>query len=177
MVTKDSAVGQPFPGTVPGMVEVESALDAAGLKNPRVREYVAHWAAITQPDRIEVVSAEDDARLVQEALDAGELQPAGPGRYYSRSYHLDTARSEERTVVATGKPEDRGVYNNWKPADEMTDLLVERMRGASAGKTMYVIPYLMSPPGNALTSWAWCCARGSCSPPPASRQVSQAPRC
>ena len=28
------------------------------------------------------------------------------------------------------------------------------MRGASAGKTMYVIPYLMSPPGNALAPWA-----------------------
>lgn len=153
-MTKDPAAGRSIVGTVPGMVEVESALDEAGLQNPRVREYVAHWAAITQPDRIEVVSAEDDARLVQEALDAGELQPAGPGRYYSRSYHLDTARSEERTVVATGRPEDRGVYNNWKPADETTDLLVERMRGASAGRTMYVIPYLMAPPGSPLESYA-----------------------
>lgn len=136
------------------MVDVENALDEAGLKNPRVREYVAHWAEITQPDRIEVVSAEDDARLVQEALDAGELLPAGPGRYYSRSYVKDTARSEERTVVATADEADRGVYNNWRPAAEMTDLLVERMRGASAGKTMYVIPYLMAPPGSPLESYA-----------------------
>ena len=136
------------------MVDVDSALDEAGLKNPRVREYVAHWAAITQPDRIEVVSAADDARLVQEALDAGELLPAGAGRYYSRSYHKDTARSEERTVVATSRESDRGVYNNWKPAAEMTQLLTERMRGASAGKTMYVIPYLMAPPGSPLESYA-----------------------
>ena len=57
------------------MVEVEKALDEAGLKNPKVREYVAHWAAITEPDRIEVVSAADDARLVAEALEAGELLP------------------------------------------------------------------------------------------------------
>lgn len=136
------------------MVDVEIALDQAGLKNPRVREYVAHWAAITRPDRVEVVSAEDDARLVQEALDAGELMPAGPGRYYSRSYVKDTARSEERTVVATAAESDRGVYNNWKPAAEMTELLVERMRGASAGKTMYVIPYLMAPPGSPLEAYA-----------------------
>ena len=33
-------------------------------------------------------------------------------------------------------------------------MLEDRMRGASAGKTMYVIPYLMSPPGNALAPWA-----------------------
>src|SRR6478736_1676721 len=136
------------------MVDVKSALDEAGLTNPRVREYVAHWAAITRPDRIEVVSAADDARLLQEAVDAGELQPAGEGRYYSRSYHKDTARSEERTVVATSDEADRGVYNNWKPAAEMTDLLVERMRGASRGKTMYVIPYLMAPPGSPLAPYA-----------------------
>ena len=28
------------------------------------------------------------------------------------------------------------------------------MRGASRGKTMYVIPYLMAPPGNELAPWA-----------------------
>ena len=105
-------------------------------------------------ERVEVVDATDDARLVQEALDAGEIEPAGEGRYYSRSYHKDTARSEERTVVATSNPEDKGVYNNWRPSSEMKPLLEERMRGASAGKTMYVIPYLMSPPGNELAPWA-----------------------
>src|SRR4051812_19172642 len=85
---------------VEATLDVDAALDEAGIKNQHVRDYVAHWAAITRPDRIEVVSADDDARLVQEALDAGELQPAGEGLYYSRSYAKDTARSEERTIVA-----------------------------------------------------------------------------
>ncbi len=136
------------------MAEVEAALDAAGVTNPRVREYVRHYADLTGAARVEVVTAADDARLVQEALDAGELEPAGEGRYYSRSYHKDTARSEERTVVATSDPQDKGVYNNWRPASEMKPLLEEKMRGASVGKTMYVIPYLMSPPGNDLAAWA-----------------------
>jgi len=134
--------------------EVRTALTEAGLSNPYVHEYVAHWAELTGAARIEVVSAADDARLVQEALDAGELLPAGPGRYYSRSHPKDTARSEERTIVATSRPEDRGVYNNWRPAAEITPVVTERMRGASAGKTLYVIPYLMAPPGNALAPWA-----------------------
>lgn len=136
------------------MVDVNSALDEAGLANPKVREYVAHWAAITEPDRIEVVSAHDDARLVAESLAAGELLPAGEGLYYSRSYFKDTARSEERTIVATSNPADKGVYNNWRPADEMKPMLVDRMRGASRGKTMYVIPYLMAPPGSPLEAYA-----------------------
>ncbi len=57
-------------------------------------------------------------------------------------------------MVATNEPADRGVYNNWRPASEMKPMLVERMRGASAGKTMYVVPYLMAPPGSPLERYA-----------------------
>jgi phosphoenolpyruvate carboxykinase (GTP) len=136
------------------VTDIEQVLDSAGLKNDQVREYVRHWAEHTGAARVEVVNASDDARLIQEALDAGELMPAGEGRYYARSHPKDTARSEERTVVATDNPADKGVYNNWKPASEMRPLLEERMRGASAGKTMYVVPYLMAPHGSPLEPYA-----------------------
>jgi phosphoenolpyruvate carboxykinase (GTP) len=136
------------------VADIDAVLDEAGLRNGPVRDYVAHWFAHTGAERIEVVNASDDARLLQEAVDAGELQPAGEGLYYSRSHPKDTARSEERTVVATSNPADKGVYNNWRPASEMRPLLEERMRGASAGKTMYVVPYLMAPPGSPLEAYA-----------------------
>lgn len=136
------------------MVDVAQVLDAAGLTNPAVIEYVQEWADVTRPDRIEVVSASDDARLLQEALDAGELEPAGEGLYYSRSYWKDTARSEERTIVATSNPDDQGVYNNWRHSDEIKPIVIGNMTGASEGKTMYVIPYLMSAPGSPLEEYA-----------------------
>nr|WP_284533130.1 phosphoenolpyruvate carboxykinase (GTP) [Nocardioides sp. T2.26MG-1] len=135
-------------------VELESVLDEAGLKNAAVREYVRHWAALTGASRVEVVDAADDERLVSEALEAGELLPVGEGCYYSRSYYKDTARSEERTIVATSNPEDKGTYNNWRPSSEMKPLLEGLMRGASAGKTMYVVPYLMAPPGSPMERFA-----------------------
>jgi phosphoenolpyruvate carboxykinase (GTP) len=133
---------------------IDAELDRAGLTNQQVRDYVRHWFQHNGAERIEVVNASDDARLLQEALDAGELLPAGEGRYYSRSHVKDTARSEERTVVATSNPADKGVYNNWRPASEMRPLLEERMRGASAGKVMYVVPYLMAPPNSPLAGFA-----------------------
>jgi phosphoenolpyruvate carboxykinase (GTP) len=136
------------------VVDVDAILEAAHLKNDHVREYVRYWAGVTGADNIEVVSVEDDARLIEEALAAGEILPAGNGLYYSRSYYKDTARSEERTIVATSNPSDKGVYNNWYPAAEMTEKLTGLMTGASAGKTMYVIPYLMSPPGSPLEKYA-----------------------
>jgi len=136
------------------VVEVDAVLESAGLKNDKVREYVRYWAGITGPEDIQVVSAADDVRLIRECLAAHEILPAGEGRYYSRSYHKDTARSEERTIVATNNPADKGVYNNWRPAAEMKAKLTGLMRGASAGKTMYVIPYLMAPPGSPLEKYA-----------------------
>ena len=136
------------------VIEVDAVLESAQLKNERAREYVRYWAGVTQPDNIEVVGMADDERLIQEALDAKEILPAGEGLYYSRSYYKDTARSEERTIVATNDPADKGVYNNWHPAPEMKAKLTGLMRGASKGKTMYVIPYLMAAPGSPLELYA-----------------------
>ncbi|GIM63363.1 phosphoenolpyruvate carboxykinase [GTP] [Planomonospora venezuelensis] len=136
------------------MADLEAVMDEAGLTNTKVREFVKEYAELTGAERVEVVNASDDARLLEEAVAAGELQMAGEGRYYSRSYYKDTARSEERTIVATNDEKDRGVYNNWRPASEMKPMLHDRMRGASEGKTMYVIPYLMAPAGNPLEPWA-----------------------
>ncbi|WP_222045166.1 phosphoenolpyruvate carboxykinase (GTP) [Modestobacter lapidis] len=133
---------------------IDAVLDEAGLTNEPVRSYVQHWARHTGVERVEVINASDDARLLRESLEAGEIFPAGEGRYYSRSYVKDTARSEERTVVATNNPADKGVYNNWRPASEMRPLLEGRMKDASAGKTMYVVPYLMAPPGSPLEAYA-----------------------
>jgi phosphoenolpyruvate carboxykinase (GTP) len=103
--------------------------------------------------RIEVIRAAYDARLIGDALMAGELLPAGEGRYYLRSYTKDTAHSEQRTFVATSSSADQGVYNNCRPAAEMRSMLENRMRDASAGKTMYVVPYLMAPPGLPLEAY------------------------
>jgi phosphoenolpyruvate carboxykinase (GTP) len=85
---------------------------------------------------------------------AGEMLPAGDGLSYLRSHVEDTARSVERTFVATSSPADQGVYNNWRPAAELRAVLENRMRGAPAGKTVYVVPYLMAPPGSPLEAYA-----------------------
>src|SRR5258708_39963970 len=116
----------------PFVVDVDAILDGAGLTNAKVREYVRYWAEVTGPESIEVVSVADDARLVQEALDAGEILPAGEGLYYSRSYYKDTARTEERTIVATSGEADRGRYKNWRPPAELTSKHTQLLRGAAA---------------------------------------------
>jgi phosphoenolpyruvate carboxykinase (GTP) len=134
--------------------ELQRVLDEAGITTESVRSFIHEWSAVTQPARVEIIDSTDDSRLIDEALADGSLLPAGEGRYYSRSHPKDTARSEERTVVATADPRDRGMYNNWQPSEVIKPLITERMRGASRGKTMYVVPYLMAPPHGPLARYA-----------------------
>jgi hypothetical protein len=61
------------------MVDVDAVLDEAGLTNTPVREYVRYWAELTAAERVEVIGANDDSRLIAESLAAGEIQPAGAG--------------------------------------------------------------------------------------------------
>src|SRR5438477_10771524 len=83
------------------------------------KEFVERWAAHTGADSVEVVGPVDDGRLIAEALAAGEIQPVSGGRYYARSFTKDTARSEERTFVATSNPADNGAFNNWRNSSEL----------------------------------------------------------
>lgn len=136
------------------MAAVDGLLVTGVLGTPAIRGFIEEWAVVTSPARIEVIDAGDDDRLLREALAAGELLPAGEGRYAARSHLKDTARSEERTVVATRDPAHRGTYNNWRPVEEVRAAALERMRGALAGRTMYVVPYLMASPGSPLAAYA-----------------------
>ncbi|MCQ9369257.1 phosphoenolpyruvate carboxykinase (GTP) [Brevibacterium sp. 91QC2O2] len=150
--TQDPTAG--LPAEPAAALPMNLPVGLAGDRLAAVREFVTEWAQITRPGSIELIGAADDERLLAESLAAGTLLPAGEGRYYSRSHPLDTARSEERTQVVTADPADRGVYNNWHDSAQIEPLLVERMRGASQGKTMYVVPYLMAPPGSPLDAYA-----------------------
>ena len=134
--------------------EIERVLASKGVTNEAVKAFVKHWAAHLDPAAIEVVGVDDDARLIQEALAAGEIFEVTGGRFFARSYSKDTARSEERTFVATSKSEDRGAYNNWVDSAELKSKVEGLMAGGSRGKTMYVLPYLMAPPGGPLDQWA-----------------------
>lgn len=53
------------------MTDIEAVLDEAGLKNDRVCKYVRYWPELAGAARIELISAEDDPRLIQEPLQAG----------------------------------------------------------------------------------------------------------
>jgi phosphoenolpyruvate carboxykinase (GTP) len=121
---------------------------------PAIEKWVKEIAALTTPEQIVYCdgSAEEGKRLTEECVATGELIPLNqkkmPGCYLHRSASHDVARTEHLTFIATKNQDDAGPNNNWmSPADSKAKL-TPLFKGAMKGRTMYVVPFLMGPPGS-----------------------------
>ncbi|MFN7143188.1 MAG: phosphoenolpyruvate carboxykinase (GTP) [Myxococcota bacterium] len=121
-----------------------------------VREWVDRMVQLCQP--AEVVwcdgSAEERERLVKQAVASGDLIPLNqelvPGCHLHRSHPSDVARTEQSTFVCTSRKDDAGPNNNWMSPADAKGRLTQLFAGCMQGRTMYVIPFLMGPPGSPL---------------------------
>lgn len=125
--------------------------------NRAVLDWVTAQAALCRPDHIfwcDGSEAEKDfltERAVQEGVLIRLNQEKLPGCYYHRSNPNDVARVEQCTFICTELQEDVGPTNNWMAPKEMHAKLHKLCEGAMHGRTMFVVPYLMGPPGSPLT--------------------------
>lgn len=123
-------------------------------KSSVIEQWVKEVSAITTPDRIVYCdgSAREGEQLIEECLATGELiqlnQQKLPGCYLHRSASHDVARTEHLTFISTTDPEDAGPNNNWMGRDEARAKLTPLFQGSMKGRTMYVVPFLMGPPGS-----------------------------
>ena len=122
--------------------------------NSAVRSWVAEIEALTMPSAVvycDGSKAERD-RLIAECLATGELielnQQKLPGCYLHRSAPHDVARTEHLTFVSTTEQDDAGPTNNWMAPEAAREKLTPLFRGSMKGRTMYVVPFLMGPPGS-----------------------------
>jgi phosphoenolpyruvate carboxykinase (GTP) len=119
-----------------------------------IQRWVEEVAGLTGPDRVAYCDGSEDEkhRLIRECLASGELielnQGRLPGCYLHRSAPHDVARTEHLTFVCTEKKEDAGPNNNWKPPAQALAELTPLFEGAMKGRTMFVVPFLMGPPGS-----------------------------
>ncbi len=122
----------------------------------RVRKWVDKVAAVCKPDRIEWLdgSAAERQRLLAEAVAAGVLIPLDerlrPGCYLHRSNPNDVARTEHLTFICTPSQDAAGPTNNWMEPRAAYAKLRGLFDGAMAGRTMYVVPFVMGPVGSPL---------------------------
>jgi len=122
--------------------------------NPAIQQWVDEVAALCTPDRVVYCSGSEEERdqLVAECLASGELlelnQRKLPGCYLHRSASHDVARTEHLTFVCTDTADTAGPNNNWMAPADARAKLTPLFRGAMKGRTLYVVPFLMGPPGS-----------------------------
>ena len=125
--------------------------------NPAVLKWVNETAEVCKPDRIYWCNGSEQEKelLTNQAVAEGVVirlnQQKLPGCYLHRSNPNDVARSEQNTFICTPRREEAGPTNNWAPPAEMYHKLRGLCAGAMRGRTMYVVPYLMGPPGSPLS--------------------------
>jgi phosphoenolpyruvate carboxykinase (GTP) len=126
-------------------------------KNKNLLNWVGEMTALCQPEKVYWCDGSDTEKeaLTAEAVAKGILvklnQEKLPGCYYHRSNPNDVARVEQCTFICTPMPEEAGPTNNWMAPKAMYAKLRALCDGAMRGRTMYVVPYLMGPPGSPLT--------------------------
>ena len=122
--------------------------------HPAIQKWVDEIQKLTTPDRVVWCDGSESERdaLTKECVASGELielnQQKLPGCYLHRSAAHDVARTEHLTFVCSKEKDDAGPNNNWMSPSEARDKLSPLFRGAMKGRTMYVVPFLMGPPGS-----------------------------
>jgi phosphoenolpyruvate carboxykinase (GTP) len=116
--------------------------------------WVEEVAGTVRPDRVvwcDGSGAERD-RLREGMLADGTLirlhPKKAPGCTLHRSHPSDVARTEHLTFIASRRREDAGPTNNWMAPEEARKRVGPLFAGVMKGRTMYVVPYLMGPPGS-----------------------------
>jgi phosphoenolpyruvate carboxykinase (GTP) len=119
-----------------------------------ITRWVEEVRALTKADRVVYCDGSDGERdrLVADCLATGELialnQQTHPGCYLHRSASHDVARTEHLTFISTANKDDAGPTNNWMAPDEARAKLTPLFDGAMKGRTLFVVPFLMGPPGS-----------------------------
>jgi phosphoenolpyruvate carboxykinase (GTP) len=122
--------------------------------NAALNVWVEENARLCRPDRVVWCdgSAAEREALIAAMLGDGTLtalnQDAYPGCYLHRSDPNDVARVEDRTFICARTKEEAGPTNNWWDPAEAKAALRALFDGCMAGRTMYVVPYVMGPLGS-----------------------------
>lgn len=126
------------------------------MSHQGLQQWVDEVARLTSPAEIHWCDGSDaeierlNAMMVEEGT-LIELNPdKHPGSFLARSDVNDVARVEGRTYICSTQNSDAGPTNNWMSPAAMHDLLTPLFSGCMQRRTMYVIPYLMGPPGSPM---------------------------
>lgn len=117
--------------------------------NKFVLSWVEEMKALVKPANVVWIDGSEEQleQLREESCKSGEMirldQEKLPGCFYHRTAQNDVARVEDRTFICAESAEEAGPTNNWMDPKAAYEKLGKLFDGSMAGKTMYVIPFIM----------------------------------
>ncbi|MGC8623117.1 MAG: phosphoenolpyruvate carboxykinase (GTP) [Candidatus Micrarchaeia archaeon] len=124
------------------------------FQNEDVDKEVGDIVELLNPKKVTMLHGkpEEYEMLVSKLLGEGRLiklnETTYPNCYLARSDPNDVARTEQNTYICTDSKEDAGPTNNWLDRREAKEMLFKLIANASAGKELYVLPYVLGPNGS-----------------------------
>src|SRR5438046_7737415 len=131
------------------------------LTKQAVLDWVNEIGTLTQPENIFWCdgSERENEFLIAESLKQNVLiklnEKKVPRSYLHRSNPNDVARVERFTFICTPTKQEAGPTNNWSEPAETYSKLHALLKGAMRGRTMFVLPYILTPPASPLTKLAF----------------------
>ena len=122
-----------------------------------IKNWVNTVSQFTNPDDIVWCNGSEDEynQLTSQMIKNGTLIALNnlqyPNCYLYRSDINDVARAEHLTFICTTKKEDTGPINNWMSPKDAKAIINPILKNSMAGRTMYVVPYLLGPPNSDFT--------------------------
>jgi len=119
-----------------------------------LEQWIEECAALTGPTLIHWCdgSEAERQRLLGEMVDDRTLSRLNPrenaGSFLHRSNPNDVARVENLTFICSNREADAGPTNHWMAPHEAKTKVGSLFQGCMTGRTMYVVPYVMGPPGS-----------------------------
>jgi phosphoenolpyruvate carboxykinase (GTP) len=132
-------------------------LDTPRFANAALQSWVEECVALCKPDAVHLCDGSDAeyqalvARMTADETLIALDQNTWPGCYLHRSDPGDVARVEKRTFICSRSEDDAGPTNHWMDPAEAKAKLSALFDGAMRGRTMYIVPYVMGPPGSPLS--------------------------
>ena len=122
-----------------------------------IKNWVNTVSQFTNPDDIVWCNGSEDEynQITSQMIKNGTLIALNnlqyPNCYLYRSDINDVARAEHLTFICTTKKEDTGPINNWLSPKDAKAIINPILKNSMAGRTMYVVPYLLGPPNSDFT--------------------------
>ncbi|MBO5409200.1 MAG: phosphoenolpyruvate carboxykinase (GTP) [Clostridia bacterium] len=117
--------------------------------NKFVLSWVEEMKNLVKPANVVWIDGSEEQldALREQSCKSGEIirldQEKLPGCFYHRTAQNDVARIEDRTFICATSEEEAGPTNNWMDPKAAYEKLGKLFDGSMAGKTMYVIPFIM----------------------------------